>query len=185
MEAPELRTERLRLRQVRLVDAPAIQRWFAHWSIIEHLSSEVPWPYPDDGAETFVREIALPQSAAGEALHWAITLAEAPDELIGSINFLFTDTGLGNRGFWLAEHLWGQGLMTEAVEAVQDHLFFELKLDRIVVFNAAENAASRRVKEKTGGRRVGTKRIEHVSGFSDSDAWEITRADWTQLRKTN
>jgi len=177
MTTPVLETERLLLRPLRLADAVAIQHWFANWNIIRRLSTNVPWPYPADGAETFLREMALPAMASGESLKWAITL-EGDDALIGAIDFTFEDTGLGNRGFWLAEHLWGQGYMTEAVIAVQNHVLITLGVERIVVLNASDNVASRRVKEKTGATYLGQIEVAHHDGSHLADQWEITRESW-------
>ena len=53
------------LRPLTLSDAPAIQRHFNNWNIIKTLATVVPWPYPDDGAETFVKR-ELGKIAAGE-----------------------------------------------------------------------------------------------------------------------
>jgi len=55
MDTPTLQTDRLILRPLALPDAPAIQRHFSNWNVIRNLSKVVPWPYPDDGAETFTR----------------------------------------------------------------------------------------------------------------------------------
>jgi len=123
----------------------------------------------------------LPTNAAGTSLSWAIT-QHGDDELIGTIDFTFADGGFGNRGFWLAEHLWGQGIMTEAVTAVQDHVFFELGVERITVLNAATNMASRRIKEKTGARFLAQIQVAHHTGNNLSDKWEVTRDDWATLR---
>lgn len=68
MQTPQLETERLILRPLALSDVPAIQRHFDNWNIIRHLSAVVPWPYPADEAETFVR-IQLDKISAGEALY--------------------------------------------------------------------------------------------------------------------
>gem|GEM_PF-4771929 len=50
---PTLETARLALRPVEMADAPAIQRLFPQWEIVRHLNAGVPWPYPEDGAESF------------------------------------------------------------------------------------------------------------------------------------
>src|SRR5215475_272650 len=84
---PVLETRRLILRPLALADAPAIQRHFNNWNIIRHLAAIVPWPYPDDGAETFVRQ-QLEKIAAGEEIHqWVLVLRSGNDEAIGSIRF--------------------------------------------------------------------------------------------------
>jgi len=181
MAIPTLHTERLTLRAITLDDVPAIQRHFDNWNIIQHLTNQVPWPYPPDGAMTFVTEVVLPSHDAGTSLMWAITETGA-DELIGSIDFSFEDDGAGNRGFWLAEPYWGRGYVTEAVVAVQDHVLLDLGVERMTVLNAVTNPASRRVKEKTGARWIGQIELEHRNGEMLSDKWEVTRADWARHR---
>jgi [ribosomal protein S5]-alanine N-acetyltransferase len=103
MMTPTIQTPRLLLRPLALSDAPAIQRHFNNWNIIQHLASVVPWPYPDDGAESFVR-LQLEKIAAGEELyHWVLALRPGDGEAIGNIHFRpGADSQKGNRGFWLA-----------------------------------------------------------------------------------
>jgi len=118
---PTIPTRRLVLRPLALSDAPAIQRHFNNWNIIRRLASVVPWPYPDDGAVTFIRQ-QLEKIAAGEEIYqWVLVLQDGDGEAIGNINFrLRTDNPEGNRGFWLAEPYWNRGLMTEAISSVND-----------------------------------------------------------------
>lgn len=181
MTPPIIETPRLSLRPPRVEDAPALQRWFSNWNVVQHLTTRVPWPYPHDGAITFLRDVALPAIDAGEALSWAIT-QHGHDELVGFIEYMFEDTGAGNRGFWLAEHLWGRGYMTEAVTAVQDYVLLELGVERMIVLNSITNPASRRIKEKTGARLLGQVELAHHNGEPLSDKWEVTREDWARYR---
>src|SRR6476620_8772707 len=104
---PTLQTDRLILRPLALSDAPAIQRHFNNWNIIKNLASVVPRPYPDDGAETFVR-LQLGRIAAGEEIYqWVLALRFGDGEAIGNIHFSPRgDNPKGNRGFWLAEPYW-------------------------------------------------------------------------------
>jgi hypothetical protein len=41
---PELETERMWLRPVRLVDAEQTQKLFPRWEIVKQLGAVVPWP---------------------------------------------------------------------------------------------------------------------------------------------
>jgi ribosomal-protein-alanine N-acetyltransferase len=177
--APVLETRRLILRPLALADAPAIQRHFNNWNIIRNLASVVPWPYPEDGAETFVRQ-QLDKVAAGEEIYqWVLVLRQGDGEAIGSIRFCSQlDGAKGNRGFWLAEPYWNQGLMTEAVAAVNDFVFDTLGLEAFYVCNAASNAASRRVKQKTGAEFVGYVELAHHNGETKSEKWKVTRESW-------
>jgi ribosomal-protein-alanine N-acetyltransferase len=57
---PIITTSRLILRPLDLCDADAAQALFPRWEIVRFLSSHIPWPYPADGALTFIRDMALP-----------------------------------------------------------------------------------------------------------------------------
>src|SRR2546421_7602815 len=118
---PTLQTQRLTLRPLALSDAPAIQRHFNNWNIIQHLAAVVPWPYPEDGAETFVR-LQLEKIAAGEQNYHLVFAPRARDGgAIGNIHFCpHADSPQGNWGFWLAEPRWNPGLENKAVPCVND-----------------------------------------------------------------
>lgn len=73
---PTIQTRRLILTPLQLADAPAIQQLFPHWEVVRYLDSRVPWPYPEEGALTYVRDHALPAIAAGREWHWMIRLAK-------------------------------------------------------------------------------------------------------------
>jgi [ribosomal protein S5]-alanine N-acetyltransferase len=179
MNTPVLETRRLILRPLAPADAPAIQRHFNNWNIIRNLASVVPWPYPDDGAETFIRQ-QLQKAAAGEEIyHWVLVLRQGDGQAIGSISFRSQlEAAKGNRGFWLAEPYWNQGLMTEAIAAVNDFVFETLRLESFYVCNSASNAASRRVKQKTGAVFVGYIELAHHNGQTKSEKWKVTRQSW-------
>jgi RimJ/RimL family protein N-acetyltransferase len=75
-------------------------------------------------------------------------------------------------GYWLARRLGGQGLMTEAAQAVVRFGFETLGLHKVTVGCFAENAGSRRVIEKCGFRFVG--RHEH-DAFRQGRWWDTLR----------
>jgi ribosomal-protein-alanine N-acetyltransferase len=179
METPTIQTRRLILRPLALSDAPAIQRYFNNWNIIGNLASVVPWPYPDDGAESFIKQ-QLEQIAAGEELYqWVLVLQSGDGEAIGNIRFRRkAEDPKGNRGFWLAEPYWNRGLMTEAIESVNDFVFRTLGVESFHACNVASNAASRRVKQKTGAEFVGYIELLHHNGQSRSEKWRVTRERW-------
>ncbi len=182
MKTPTLETDRLTLRPVSIDDAPAIQKHFNNWNIIKHLSMVVPWPYPDDGAEAFLRDVSLPEMAAGKAHTWGVLIKGEPDEIVGLVEYTEGKASGGNRGFWLAEEFWGNGYMSEAITGVQDFLFFKLGIESMIVVNAKTNARSRRVKEKTGARFIGDGTLEHRSGENEVEKWEVTRESWAKFR---
>jgi [ribosomal protein S5]-alanine N-acetyltransferase len=177
---PTFETARLVLRPLALSDAAATQKLFPHWEIVRFLSTRVPWPYPEDGALQFYRDIALPAVEGGEQWIWAILLKGGPDHHIGSINLSVESDD--NRGFWLGLPWHGQGLMPEACEVVTDYWFNTLGKEWLRVSKAAANTASRRVSEKEGARLVATIEREFVSGWAPAEIWELSRDDWNRRK---
>ncbi|HEX2327184.1 MAG TPA: GNAT family N-acetyltransferase [Candidatus Angelobacter sp.] len=177
---PLLTTSRLILRPLELADHEQAQPLFGRWEVVRYLRNQVPWPYPPDGAYTFYREIALPQMQRGEAWHWSLRLKATPQQMIGSISLIKGDTD--NRGFWIAPPWWGQGLASEAADAVTDFWFDVLDFERLVVPKAAENVASRKISEKQNMRLVGTEFRDYVSGRLPTEIWAITRQEWHARR---
>tara|TARA_B100001989_G_scaffold235387_2_gene196572 strand:+ start:1874 stop:2434 length:561 start_codon:yes stop_codon:yes gene_type:complete len=183
MKTPILETARLILRPISLDDAPAIQKYFNNWDIIKYMNYRVPWPYPDDGAESFMHENILPRIAKGGLYVWAITEKGGDDELIGLIEFNQDDHSEDNRHFWLAQPFHGHGYMTEVVCAINDFVFEVLGLERYEVSNSIGNIASRRIKEKTGAVFLKTVPCDFHSGDTISERWEVTKASWAEAKK--
>ena len=178
---PTLATLRLLLRPTALVDAEPIQEIFPRWEIVQYLNARIPWPYPADGALTFIREHALPAMARGEEWDWTLRRKEAPDRIIGAISLVRSEKE--NRGFWIAPEWRGQGLMTEAVVAVTDFWFDVLGFPVLRAPKAAANVASRRISEKTGMRMTGTEERSFVCGRLPSEICEVTAEEWQAFRK--
>ena len=172
---PALTTERLTLRPMRLADAPALQRLFDDWEVVKHLNAHVPWPYPDDGAETHIRTSLEKR----DRYYWTLTFRSAEDEPLGLISIRpdLGDEG-EQRGFWLGRPYWGRGLMTEAAERVTRHAFVDLGWPHLWLGNAEANTASHRVKEKQGARIMDRVPIRTVSGDAIKVVWLLPRSDW-------
>jgi len=178
---PILETRRLILRPLELSDAEQIQRIFPQWQIVKYLRNIVPWPYPPDGALKYLNESALPAMERGEAWHWTLRLRTAPEILIGLITLLKSTEK--NRGFWLDPEWQGQGLMSEACEAVTEYWFETLGFEVLRAPKAIVNAASRRISEKQGMRIVSVDDQDYVIGRLLSETWEITAVEWRASKK--
>jgi RimJ/RimL family protein N-acetyltransferase len=173
---PVIATSRLVLRPLELADADTIQRVFPRWEIVRFMSTNIPWPYPVDGALTFIRDIALPAMQRETEWHWSIRPKTAPDRLVGVISLM--DRLDENRGFWLDPDWQGQGLMTEASDAVTDYWFEILGRHVLRVPKAIANLPSRRISERRGMRVIATGDRDYVSGRLPEEVWEITRDEW-------
>jgi RimJ/RimL family protein N-acetyltransferase len=178
---PTLETPRLLLRPLELADADQVQRLFPQWEVVQYLAAVVPWPYPSDGALTYYRDHALPAIARGDEWHWTLRLKQNPDRIIGAIGLIRSDKE--NRGFWLDPAWHGQGLMTEAVIAVNDYWFDVLGFRVLRSPKAIANIASRRISEKTGMRCIATLERDYVSGRLPAEIWEITAEEWRAWKK--
>jgi len=152
---PTFTTAQLILRPLEVDDADAIQALFPRWEIVRYLTHHVPWPYPPDGALSFIRDSALPAMREGREWHWSIRLAGAPEQLIGAIGLL--DRPGDNRGFWLDPAHQGQGLMSEACAAVTGFWFETLERPVLRVLKAVANVARFRARRNAVDRdhRVG------------------------------
>jgi [ribosomal protein S5]-alanine N-acetyltransferase len=178
---PELETPRLLLRPIDLSDAPQIQATFPQWEIVRYLNAKAPWPYPPDGAETFLRTMALPAIERGDEWLWTIRRKADPEKLIGLISL--TKTENENRGFWIAPEWQRQGLMSEACDAATDYWFEALKYPVLRVPKAIANEGSRRISERQGMRVVSTEERDYLSGRLPSELWEITAEEWRARKR--
>jgi ribosomal-protein-alanine N-acetyltransferase len=179
---PSFETARLLLRPIELADAPQIQAIFPQWEIVRYLANKVPWPYPPDGALTFLRDSALPAIERGDEWLWTIRRKEDPATIIGVISLTKGETE--NRGFWIAPPWQGRGLMTEACDAVTDYWFETLKFPVLRVPKAIANEASRRISVKQRMRVIAAGERDYVSGRLPSETWEITAQEW-RARKSS
>jgi RimJ/RimL family protein N-acetyltransferase len=112
---PTLETNRLFLKPLMLADSDAIQKIFPNWQIVEFLLSAVPWPYPEEGALEYIRDVALPAVALGEEWAWTLRLRSNPDRIIGFIS-VFTKEN-ENRGYWLDVDYRGAGFLPDTPQS--------------------------------------------------------------------
>jgi [ribosomal protein S5]-alanine N-acetyltransferase len=176
---PELQTVRLLLRPTQLSDVSQLQATFPRWEIVRYLASKIPWPYPPDGAESFLRETALPAVERGEQWLWNIRRKAEPDQMIGSITLAKSESE--NRGFWISPEWQGQGFASEACDAVTEYWFEALKFPVLRAPKAIVNEGSRRISQKQGMRVVAER--DYVCGWLPSEIWEITAEEWRARKR--
>ncbi|MEE2835133.1 MAG: GNAT family N-acetyltransferase [Myxococcota bacterium] len=174
---PTLETARLLLVPISLDDAAGYAEHFVDYEVIRYLSADVPWPYPPGGVESFLSEVVIPVQGQDRWV-WALRSKAAPEACIGAID-LWRDGQPEHRGFWLGRRFWGQGLMTEACEAVNAHAFEALGFEELIFANAAGNLGSRRVKEKTGAEFLGVGPGRYVDPkLTEQELWRLRRSVW-------
>ncbi len=184
-----METDRLILRPLVIEDCDDIQRNFPHWSVVKYLSAKkIKWPYPEDGAYKFLKNIALPAMERGEGWYWGIVTKENASEVIGVVT-LRKDPEPGNRTFWIAPEHQSKGYMAEALEAVTDFAFYEAGFEKLILKNAHENVASHQLKQKTGAELLAilpTKSGHYLNAeCTQQEVWQITRENWQAYKDRN
>lgn len=110
------------------------------------------------------------------------TVIRVGDELAGvigqhSIDWRNRATSLG---YWLAEDMQGQGIMTRACRAHVEHAFGALNLHRVEIRCAVENARSRAIPERLGFRSEGVARDAEwlYDHFVDLVVYGLLVSEW-------
>lgn len=176
----ELETTRLRLRPLTAEDAEGLFAYCSHPAV----GPRAGWK-PHESLEES-RQI-LAQVFLRQPHTFAI---EREGRLIGTIG-LTEDSKRENAGakmigYSLAFDCWGQGLMTEAVEAVLVYGFDLLNLSILTATCYPDNPASGRVLEKCGFVFEGTLRqaqIRFDGKLQDLRCYSVTKAEYDEKRR--
>ena len=146
-----LKTDRLRLRKVKLSDAEAIFREYAQ---DPEVTKYVSWRAHSDIGETreYVRMCLLAWDV-GKAFHWVIERNDNKQ----AIGMMIARAGdeKWELGYVLARRYWGRGYMTEAVKGLIAWALKQQDIYRIWAVCDIDNVASARVMEKAGMVREG------------------------------
>jgi RimJ/RimL family protein N-acetyltransferase len=146
-----LKTDRLRLRKVKLADAEAIFRQYAQ---DPEVTKYVSWRAHRDLEETreYVRMCLLAWDV-GKAFHWVIERSE--DKQVIGMMIARVAGEKWELGYVLARPFWGQGYMTEALKEIIGWALRQKEIYRIWAVSDVDNLASARVMEKAGMQREG------------------------------
>jgi len=175
MKVPELRTERLRLRQAGCADAGRVAE-LAGDKEVARRTATVPHPLTHEQAKEKL-ERAQNDAAQGKAAVFAI---ERSEEVLGLIGLHFEwEHERASFGYWLGRPFWGEGYTTEAAKRVMEWGFLELGLWRIAAEALEGNWASMRVAEKLGMRKEGVRRkaFKRFDQFHDIHVFARLRSD--------
>jgi RimJ/RimL family protein N-acetyltransferase len=122
-----------------------------------------------------------------DAYHFVICQLE-DDRPIGTIGLEEIDRANGSAGVGIMigeKTLWGRGLGTDAMNAIVDFAFGELRLERVWLHVYAYNDRGRRSYEKAGFRIEGRLRhaVYHRGRHHDADVMAILREEWASLSR--
>lgn len=146
-----IRTERLVLHPAAISHAPGLVKEIE--ASRQHLARFLGWAEGNRFDDTLRVLVAMEQAwLAGSAFHFAI---EHEGRLCGAISLRRNpdQPHEANAGYWIAEDLGGQGLMTEALSGLLEFGFHGVGLHRVELRAHVDNLASQRVAEKVGMRR--------------------------------
>jgi RimJ/RimL family protein N-acetyltransferase len=158
-----LETRRLWLRWPMARDAEAVARLAGDPAVAE-MTARLPTPLPLHEAEGFV-----------------IRARAAPANLIGVVSVEHRPDGIApHLGYWLGRPFWGEGLMTEAAEAMVDATFAYAGEPALVSAAMVANRSSQRVLEKCGFRCTGESAPVFAArgGAVPSYDFRLDRAEW-------
>lgn len=140
---PQLNTNRLILRKIKLSDAPALIKYAGNKKISDQILN-IPYPYSEEDA-VYRMNFVYQGFKNKERFVFAITL-NGSDELIGEIGLhLDKSNNCAQFGYWIAEPFWGKGIASEALAAILEFGFKTLNLNKITATHYPNNPASGKV----------------------------------------
>ena len=148
MKTPNITTERLLLRGIQETD---VQDIYDCWMQDERVSRYMCWKASSDieAVKEFVR-FELDQMESNSWYRFIITLKET-EKIIGTcLIFWNEEENAWDISYNLGYEYWGNGYITEAMQAVMDYATEELNVKECVAAHAIENPASGRVIQKLG-----------------------------------
>lgn len=146
---PQIKTKRLLLRRMTEEDAPELLFLRSDDTVMLYIDREKTKSLAE--AAAFIQRINTGIDNH-ENIMWAITLADLPETMIGTICFwnIKNQHYRAEVGYMLHPDYWRKGLMKEALIAVNEFGFKEMKLHSIEGHINPENAASGMLLEKCG-----------------------------------
>jgi diamine N-acetyltransferase len=179
-----LRGEHVYLRPAERDDIDRFVRWFADADVTRHLALRAPFsrPMEERWFETMVEE------QGKKAYHFVICL-RADDRPIGTAGFHHVNQEDGHASFGISigeKAEWSKGYGTDALRAICDFGFGQLRLERIELDVYAPNKRAQRSYEKAGFVREGTLRHAHFSDgeFKDIVRMALLRDEWAAQPRT-
>lgn len=177
MVLPILETERLRLRELHILDAKAMFEYASK----DEITKYVLWDTHTSLRQTKQFLKLMNKKYLEGYLAWAITLKES-GTFVGTIDFVTLDrtARIAEIGYTISDNYWGKGIVSEATQALINFGFNELHLERIYARCFAENIGSERVMQKVGMTYEGTLRkgIFAKGAYHDLKIYAILQEDF-------
>jgi len=178
---PIIRGEQVYLRPAERDDIPTFVRWFNDAEVLRNLAMFA--PMSQAGEEAWFDRMSAAQGKT--AYHFVICLL-ADDRPIGTIGLedIHPEDGRAEFGIAIGEKAeWNKGYGTDALRAICDFGFGQLRLERIGLFVYEGNDRARRSYEKLGFTHEGTMRRAHFARGEHHDihVMGLLRDEWMAL----
>jgi RimJ/RimL family protein N-acetyltransferase len=179
--APILRAERIYLRPAERSDLPLFVSWLADAETKRHLSLRSPLSLAME--EKWFEQVVEHQGR--DRYHFVICLIDDGRPIgVADLRELNLEDGHAAFGIVIGEKgEWNRGYGTEALNAICDFGFGQLRLERIELDVYAPNKRAQRSYEKAGFRLEGTLRHGHFADgeFLDVLRLALLRDEWQAL----
>ena len=180
---PVLETNRLVLRQIEKDDASSILIYLSDKEVMKYYGLE-----PFKTIKEALSEISWYRSIRNKriGIRWGITL-KGKNEVIGSCGF-FNMVPRHYRteiGYELHRNYWGQGIASEALEAIVRYGFESMNIQRMEALIEPLNISSQRLAEKQGFLREGLLRSYEFTRdkFDDLYMYALLKQGFDKLHK--
>ena len=200
-EMPRIESERLILREFVDADAEALAA-FAHDEEVYRYLPTFLYEQRYDDAHLVISRMREECFDTKESILLAICLRDAPDQMLGIAEFYAYEPRKpkASIGYRLGREYWGQGIATEVVGMLKDHLLDRVHMRTITAHVICENVASARALQKNdfvclyphvwedwgwGSRCSSTSESTSVAGETLGPASRSSLRRRSPLRRTN
>lgn len=175
-----IETDRLILRKLRLDDSEAA---FQNWTSDSKVTEFLRWPthYSIDTTQEIIK-MWVDNYAEDNFYQWAIVLKDGNDKPIGTIGVVDQNEELDilHIGYCIGSKWWHKGITSEALSAIIQFFFEEVKANRIESQHDPHNPNSGKVMLKCGLKYEGTLREADISnkGVVDAAMYSILASEY-------
>lgn len=168
---------RVKIEPIARRHADNVQRLASHPDVVA--TTNLPDPYPPDGAEQWIDNL-LPRQEEGD--EYAFGILNRDGEFVGVIGLANVGTEAAELGFWIGKPYWNRGYATAAARKALRFAFEQLELERVFARPLRRNAPSHRVLEKLDFAPGSVETHEHPK-WSEKDKvvrYELNRPRWRE-----
>lgn len=176
---PQLKTDRLILREMTLDDVEFYFRHFNNEKIVE--GSCFPGPGSLEAARAELERYCITPFKENRGIRWGL-VRKGCDELIGTCGYYDWNKTARRAeiGYDLAPSYWGHGIMAEALRAVLKYGFEKMELNRIQAIIDSKNVRSMKLVNRLGFKKEGVLRQRsYFNGqFRDDVIFSLLKKEW-------